>query len=45
MRSRRKQRRAIYNYNDSRIYVNTGLAVADYLVEGETIFRWEETEK
>ena len=31
MRSRRKQRRAIYNYNHSKIYVNTVLAVADYL--------------
>jgi membrane-bound lytic murein transglycosylase B len=36
MRSRRKQRRAIYNYNHSRIYVNTVMAVADYLEEGET---------
>ena len=39
MRSRRKQRRAIYNYNHSRIYVNTVLAVADYLEEGETVLR------
>ena len=33
MRNRRKQRRAIYNYNHSVIYVNTVLAVADYLKE------------
>ena len=33
MRNRRKQRRAIYNYNHSVIYVNTVLAVADYLEE------------
>ena len=33
MRNRRKQRRAIYNYNQSVIYVNTVLAVADYLEE------------
>ena len=45
MRSRRKQRRAIYNYNHSRMYVNTVLAVADYLEEGETVFRWDETGK
>ncbi len=45
MRSRRKQRRAIYNYNHSRIYVNTVLAVADYLEEGRTVFRWDETGK
>ena len=45
MRSRRKQRRAIYNYNHSRIYVNTVLAVADYLEEGRTVFRWDETAK
>ena len=45
MRSRRKQRRAIYNYNHSRIYVNTVIAVADYLEEGETVFRWDETGK
>ena len=37
MRSRRKQRRAIYNYNHSTIYVNTVLAVADHLDEGETV--------
>jgi peptidoglycan lytic transglycosylase B len=43
MRSRRKQRRAIYNYNHSRIYVNTVMAVADYLQEGKTVFRWDET--
>ncbi|MCF8127997.1 MAG: lytic murein transglycosylase [Deltaproteobacteria bacterium] len=43
MRSRRKQRRAIYNYNHSRIYVNTVLAVADYLEEGRTVFNWDET--
>ncbi len=43
MRSRRKQRRAIYNYNHSRIYVNTVLAVADYLEEGRTVFKWDET--
>ena len=45
MRSRRKQRRAIYNYNHSRIYVNTVLAVADYLEEGNTVYRWDETGK
>lgn len=50
MRSRRKQRRAIYNYNHSRIYVNTVLAVADYLEEGRTFRldetgRWDETGK
>ena len=45
MRSRRKQRRAIYNYNHSRIYVNTFLAVADYLEEGETVFNWDKTGK
>ena len=39
MRSRRKQRRAIYNYNHSRIYVNTVLAVADYLEEGRTVYK------
>lgn len=43
MRSRRKQRRAIYNYNHSRIYVNTVMAVADYLEEGETVFLWDDT--
>ncbi len=43
MRSRHKQRRAIYNYNHSRIYVNTVLAVADYLEEGRTVFKWDET--
>ena len=42
MRSRRKQRRAIYNYNHSTIYVNTVLAVADHLREGETAFNWDE---
>lgn len=45
MRSRRKQRRAIYNYNHSRIYVNTVMAVADYLEEGKTVFLWDETGK
>lgn len=45
MRSRRKQRRAIYNYNHSRIYVNTVMAVADYLEEGKTVFKWDETGK
>ena len=35
MRNRKKQRRAIYNYNQSVIYVNTVLAVADYLEEDE----------
>ncbi|MCG6878999.1 MAG: lytic murein transglycosylase [Deltaproteobacteria bacterium] len=45
MRSRRKQRRAIYNYNHSTIYVNTVLAVADYLEEGRTVFMWDETGK
>ena len=44
MRSRRKQRRAIYNYNHSRIYVNTVLAVADYLEKGRT-FRRDKTAK
>ncbi len=34
MESVRRQRRAIYNYNRSRIYVNTVLAVADYLEDG-----------
>jgi membrane-bound lytic murein transglycosylase B len=34
MGSLRKQRRAIYNYNHSIIYVNTVMAVADYLKEG-----------
>jgi membrane-bound lytic murein transglycosylase B len=34
MQSPRKQRRAIYNYNHSVIYVNTIMAVADYLREG-----------
>jgi membrane-bound lytic murein transglycosylase B len=34
MRSRRKQRRVIYNYNPSIVYVNTVMAVADYLSEG-----------
>jgi membrane-bound lytic murein transglycosylase B len=34
MQSQRKQRRVIYNYNHSRIYVNTVMAVADYLKEG-----------
>ena len=33
MRNRRKQRRAIYKYNHSVIYVNTVLAIADYLEE------------
>ncbi|MCP4577032.1 MAG: peptidoglycan-binding protein [Deltaproteobacteria bacterium] len=45
MRSRKKQRRAIYNYNHSRIYVNTVMAVADYLEEGKTVFLWDETGK
>jgi len=45
MRSRRKQRRVIYNYNHSRIYVNTVLAVADYLEEGRTVFRWDEKKR
>ena len=45
MRSRRKQRRAIYNYNHSRIYVNTVMAVSDYLEAGETVFLWDETGK
>ncbi len=45
MRSRRKQRRAIYNYNHSRIYVNTVMAVSDYLEEGRTVFKWDETGK
>ncbi|OQY43207.1 MAG: hypothetical protein B6240_12970 [Desulfobacteraceae bacterium 4572_87] len=45
MRSRRKQRRAIYNYNHSRIYVNTVMAVADHLKEGKTVFKWDETGK
>ena len=45
MRSRRKQRRAIYNYNHSRMYVNTVMAVADYLKEGKTVFKWDETGK
>jgi len=43
MRSRHKQRRAIYNYNHSRIYVNTVLAIADYLEEGRTVYKWDET--
>lgn len=34
MQSPRKQRRAIYNYNHSVIYVNTIMAVADSLREG-----------
>jgi len=37
MQSLRKQRRAIYNYNHSTIYVNTVLAVADHLKEGERV--------
>ncbi len=37
MRSQRKRRRAIYNYNHSRIYVNTVLAVADYLETDKTV--------
>ena len=45
MRSRRKQRRAIYNYNHSRIYVNTVMAVSDYLEAGEKVFLWDETGK
>ena len=45
MRSRRKQRRAIYNYNHSTIYVNTVLAVADYLEEGRTVLKLDETGK
>ena len=39
MRSERKRRRVIYNYNHSRIYVNTVLAVADHLEEGRTVYR------
>ena len=38
MRSLRKQRRALYKYNYSKIYVNTVLAVADYLKGAETVF-------
>jgi membrane-bound lytic murein transglycosylase B len=34
MNNVRKQRRAIYNYNHSIIYVNTVMAVADYLKQG-----------
>ena len=43
MRSERKRRRVIYNYNHSRIYVNTVLAVADHLEEGRTVYKWDET--
>jgi membrane-bound lytic murein transglycosylase B len=45
MRSQRKRRRAIYNYNHSRIYVNTVLAVADHLEEGRTVLRWDESKR
>lgn len=31
MKSRKRQRRAVFNYNYSKIYVNTVMAVADYL--------------
>jgi membrane-bound lytic murein transglycosylase B len=31
MKSRRRQRKVLYNYNYSKIYVNTVMAVADYL--------------
>ena len=37
MQSLRRQRRALYNYNHSKIYVNTVLAVADYLKGAETV--------